>query len=76
MTNKFKLEKIDLTLHFLPDGKRLNMDVKFPLNHYEKYLSSEIESEKQIEKKHFYKMYEIELKRFPKGHILILQVVR
>lgn len=38
---------------YLPDGKRLNMDVKFPLNHYEKYLSSEIESEKQIEKKAF-----------------------
>ena len=38
---------------FLPDGKRLNMDVKFPLNHYENYLSSEIESEKQIEKKAF-----------------------
>ena len=38
---------------FLPDNKKLNMDVKFPLNHYEKYLSSEIDSEKQAEKKAF-----------------------
>ena len=35
---------------FLPDKKRLNMDVKFPMNHYEKYLSSEIEAEKKVEK--------------------------
>ena len=38
---------------FLPDKKRLNMDVKFPLIHYEKYLSSEIEAEKKVEKKAF-----------------------
>ena len=38
--------KIGQTLPFLPDKKRLNMDVKFPLNHNEKYLSSEIEAEK------------------------------
>ena len=38
---------------FLPDGKKLNMDVKFPLNHYERYLSSEVDSEKQMEKKAF-----------------------
>ena len=38
---------------FLPDNKKLNMDVKFPLNHYEKFLSSEIDSEKQAEKKAF-----------------------
>ena len=38
---------------FLPDKKRLNMDVKFPMNHYEKYLSSEIEAEKKVEKKAF-----------------------
>ena len=30
---------------------KLNMDVKFPMNHYEKYLSSEIEAEKKVEKK-------------------------
>ena len=36
---------------FLPDKRRLNMDVKFPMNHYEKYLSSEIEAEKKVEKK-------------------------
>ncbi len=38
---------------FLPDKKKINMDVKFPLNHYEKYLSSEVEAEKQMEKKAF-----------------------
>ena len=40
---------------FLPDEKKLNMDVKFPLNHYEKYLSSDSESEKELEKKAFLK---------------------
>ncbi len=38
---------------FLPDKKKLNMDVKFPLNHYKKYLSSEIETEKKAEKRAF-----------------------
>ncbi len=31
----------------LPRNMRINMDVKFPLDHYEKYLSTESESEKQ-----------------------------
>ena len=40
---------------FLPDNKMLNMDVKFPLSHYERYLSSNSEKEKEIEKKAFFK---------------------
>lgn len=44
----------DFTFH-LPDGKRLNMDVKFPLDHYEKYLISENEAEKEVEKDLFFK---------------------
>ena len=47
---RFNLEKIDPNFTFVTDGKRLNMDVKFPLNHYEKYLSSEIESLKENRK--------------------------
>ncbi len=38
---------------FLPDSKKLNMDVKFPLNHYEKYLSASNKNEKDQEKKSF-----------------------
>jgi len=37
----------------LPDGKHINMDVKFPLSHYENYLASENETEKENEKKAF-----------------------
>jgi DNA recombination protein RmuC len=40
---------------FLPDGKMLNMDVKFPLSHYEKYISSDNKKDKEIEKKAFLK---------------------
>ena len=40
---------------FLPDDKSLNMDVKFPLDHYEKFLGAENESEKDAEKKYFIK---------------------
>ena len=40
---------------FLPEEKSINMDVKFPLAHYEKYLASESESEKESEKKAFLK---------------------
>ena len=40
---------------FLPDEKTLNMDVKFPLDHYEKYLSSDSETVKETEKKAFLK---------------------
>ena len=40
---------------FLPDEKVINMDVKFPLNHYENYVNAESESEKELEKKAFIK---------------------
>jgi len=40
---------------FLPDDKIINMDVKFPLAHYEKYLASESDMEKDQEKKAFLK---------------------
>lgn len=38
---------------YLPQDKHVNMDVKFPLSHYENYLSAENESEKETEKKQF-----------------------
>ncbi len=38
---------------FLPDEKCVNMDVKFPLVHYEKFIASNSESEKNSEKKAF-----------------------
>tara|TARA_S200000501_G_scaffold379030_1_gene446836 strand:- start:940 stop:2037 length:1098 start_codon:yes stop_codon:yes gene_type:complete len=38
---------------FLPDNTSLNMDVKFPLTHYENYISSSNESERKSEKKAF-----------------------
>ncbi len=37
----------------LPDNRHINMDVKFPLSHYEKYISAESEAEKNTEKKQF-----------------------
>ena len=37
----------------LPDEKRINMDVKFPLAHYERYLGTENENEQASEKKAF-----------------------
>ncbi len=40
---------------FLPDKKMLNMDVKFPLIHYEKYIASDNEKDKELEKKAFLK---------------------
>ena len=40
---------------FLPDKKVINMDVKFPLNHYEKYIEAETDTEKESEKKAFLK---------------------
>jgi len=40
---------------FLPDEKSLNMDVKFPLAHYEKFLAADNEHEKDAEKKAFLK---------------------
>ena len=39
----------------LPEGKHINMDVKFPLAHYENYLATDVESERQDEKKMFLK---------------------
>ena len=45
-------EKPDFTFN-LPKDKKLNMDVKFPLAHYEKYISSNSDTEKKIEKKAF-----------------------
>ena len=39
----------------LPDGKHINMDVKFPLSHYENFLASESESDQETEKKAFLK---------------------
>ena len=38
---------------FLPDEKAINMDVKFPLAHYEKYIAAESDLEKDSEKKAF-----------------------
>ena len=35
---------------FLPDEKIINMDVKFPLSHYEKYIEADTETEKESEK--------------------------
>ena len=40
---------------FLPDEKSLNMDVKFPLAHYEKFIAADNEHEKDAEKKAFLK---------------------
>ena len=40
---------------FLPDSKSLNMDVKFPLAHYEKFIAADNEHEKDAEKKAFLK---------------------
>jgi DNA recombination protein RmuC len=40
---------------FLPDAKSLNMDVKFPLAHYEKFIAADNENEKDAEKKAFLK---------------------
>jgi len=37
----------------LPDEKVINMDVKFPLAHYEKYIAADSDSEKEVEKKAF-----------------------
>ena len=47
-------EKPDYTF-FLPKEKKLNMDVKFPLASYERYINSELEEEQEIQKKEFLK---------------------
>ena len=38
---------------FLPDKKSINMDVKFPLTHYENYLTVDSKNDKEMEKKSF-----------------------
>ena len=45
-------EKPDFTF-YLPKGKKVNMDVKFPLAHYERFIAAEIEIEMEQEKKQF-----------------------
>ena len=45
-------DRPDFTFH-LPKGKRLNMDVKFPITHYEQFLSAEEEPTRTAEKKQF-----------------------
>jgi len=45
-------DRPDFTFH-LPKGKRLNMDVKFPITHYEQFLSAENETSRIAEKKQF-----------------------
>ena len=45
-------DRPDFTFH-LPKGKRLNMDVKFPITHYEQFLSAEDDSTRAAEKKKF-----------------------
>ena len=45
-------DRPDFTFH-LPKGKRLNMDVKFPITHYEQFLSTEDEPTRAGEKKQF-----------------------
>ncbi len=51
---QFGSDRPDFTF-YLPDKKILNMDVKFPLAHYEKYINSNLEIEKKEEKKAFLK---------------------
>ncbi len=38
---------------YLPQSKHVNMDVKFPLSHYENFISAESEAERNSEKKQF-----------------------
>lgn len=40
---------------FLPQNRYINMDVKFPLDHYERYLTEETDDAKEAEKKKFLK---------------------
>ena len=46
----------------MPDGHVLNMDVKFPLNNYENYLSTDSEMEKEKYKKEFLKDAKLRLR--------------
>ena len=54
-------EKPDYTF-FLPKEKKLNMDVKFPLASYERYINSEMEEEQEIHKKEFLRDVKIHIK--------------
>ena len=45
-------DRPDFTFH-LPKGKRVNMDVKFPITHYERFLAAEDEGTRADEKKQF-----------------------
>jgi len=47
-------ERPDYTF-FLPQSKKINMDVKFPLSNYKKYIESDDEDIKEISKKDFLK---------------------
>ena len=47
-------EKPDYTF-FLPKEKKLNMDVKFPLASYERFIQAELEEERELQKKEFLK---------------------
>ena len=38
---------------YLPQSKHVNMDVKFPLSHYENFISAETDTEQNSEKKQF-----------------------
>ena len=56
--NQTGVSRPDYTF-FLPDNKILNMDVKFPLVHYERYIKSDSDIEKEEEKRHLCKMSKI-----------------
>ena len=45
-------ERPDYTF-YLPKDKKINMDVKFPLTHYERYIASDSEIEREHEQKMF-----------------------
>ena len=47
-------EKPDYTF-LLPKEKKLNMDVKFPLANYERYINAELDEEREVHKKVFLK---------------------
>ena len=47
-------EKPDYTF-LLPKEKKLNMDVKFPLASYERYINAKLEEEREVQKKEFLK---------------------
>jgi len=47
-------EKPDYTF-LLPKNKKLNMDVKFPLASYERFINSELDEEAEVQKREFLK---------------------